>query len=235
MEKQSLKTSEYVVAFIDVLGANEMIRKNVDDSLNIIHTVYEDSLKLFEKKKKKIHFEISIFSDNIVIAKSITEDYSAEKCLYFIQVLSAIVQVQFLTRGILVRGGIACGSFYKDNIMIWGTGLTRAYYLENTVAIYPRIVIDPDFNKHIRLDKESVLIWPFFMKRDIDGLLFVDYLQEKLIPDYDLFLWYEFAKHDDRVKVNGSNISVLQKINWHNKYVLSKIENGEEENEQKDK
>ncbi len=41
--EKKLKTENYIVAFIDVLGAKEMIKKDADGSLNTIHSVYEKS------------------------------------------------------------------------------------------------------------------------------------------------------------------------------------------------
>ena len=44
MEKE-YKTSEHIVAFIDVLGASEKIKQNATESLNTVHFVYEESLR----------------------------------------------------------------------------------------------------------------------------------------------------------------------------------------------
>ena len=58
--------------------------------------------------------------------------------------ISAIIQVQFLKHGLLTRGGIASGSYFVDDMMVWGTALVKAHSLENSIAVYPRIVVDPE-------------------------------------------------------------------------------------------
>lgn len=51
--------------------------------------------------------------------------------------------------GLLVRGGISCGSFFSDERMIWGNALIRAYALEGQIAIYPRIIVGTEIAKVI--------------------------------------------------------------------------------------
>ena len=43
------KLEEYVVAFIDILGASKKIKDDSEKSLNIVHTVFENALVSCEK------------------------------------------------------------------------------------------------------------------------------------------------------------------------------------------
>ena len=45
--KVGLTTEEYMVAFIDILGASQKIKKDSTGSLNTVHRVYEKALKLY--------------------------------------------------------------------------------------------------------------------------------------------------------------------------------------------
>ena len=84
--KATLTTEEYMVAFIDVLGASNKIKNDSAGSLNTVHRVYEKALKLY---KEQLLFErhttfdeddtvetirIKIFSDNIVLYTRIIDD-----------------------------------------------------------------------------------------------------------------------------------------------------------------
>ena len=181
MKYNELKTEEYVVSFIDILGAAKKIKENADDSLNQVHNVYTNSLKYLEEitqiinVNNKVFVEklfIRIFSDNIVIAASAKESVD----IAFLQVVAftAIIQQEFLQASVLVRGGISIGNFYYDDVMIWGKALVEAYTVESTIAIYPRVVITPEL-----IDKLKFRSWhgiDQFITVDMDGLLFVDYI-----------------------------------------------------------
>ena len=46
--------------------------------------------------------------------------------------------------GWMLRGGVAIGQLYIDEVMVWGKALLTAYELEDKVANYPRVIIDED-------------------------------------------------------------------------------------------
>lgn len=183
MMEDTLKTSKYVVAFIDVLGAKNMIKNDVDKSLNIVHEAYKRSVDFFEKYFTKTPFAVHIFSDNIVIGCQVPKDNLLLRRFRAVNIMAAMVQGNFMFLGKLVRGGIAYGDFYKDDLMVWGNALVKAYELESTMAFYPRIIVDPDLVGTLQLLRDESVIEQskLWLKSDIDGLLFVDYLQEKYI------------------------------------------------------
>lgn len=49
----------------------------------------------------------------------------------------------------LLRGGISIGQLFIDDVMVWGEALLNAYYLEDKVANYPRIIIDKNIVSEI--------------------------------------------------------------------------------------
>ena len=72
---ETLKTLDYIVAFIDILGSKQRIKDDCDGSLNVVHNVYEESLALFgDLFKERVKFHVSIFSDNIVIATKVENE-----------------------------------------------------------------------------------------------------------------------------------------------------------------
>ena len=224
----ALKTDNYIVAFIYVLGAKQMIKKDVNGSLSVIHEVYESSLEFYKKVfSPRIKFDITIFSDNIVVAKKIYDKKDFAKIFIAIQIMTAVIQGNFLFRGILTRGGIAYGKFFKDDIMIWGDALVKAYSLEESVAIYPRIVIDPELVGQLHIFPDGPEKSPYWLKQDFDGILYLDYLQERLIKDFGIMIAQEFARYDDRIVEAGSNTRLMQKYIWHANYLKSKLTVGD--------
>ena len=133
------KTKEYVVAFIDILGASKKIKNECDKSLNIVHQVYTNALqscdKLYASEKiLKLRPIVKIYSDNIVLAVP-TDETNIFSAFLSIVILSGLIQQEFLQHKYLVRGGISIGDFFVDNVMILGNALLDAYYIESNISI----------------------------------------------------------------------------------------------------
>ena len=173
------KLQEHIVAFIDVLGSKEAIKKDEEKSLKVMYYSYTEAIKLFDYlfENKQIKPRVKIFSDNIVVAVSRYGE-SGHGAFCAVVMLSAIIQVEFLKHGLLTRGGIASGSFFCDELMVWGKGLVKAYSLESTVAIYPRVIIDPELIGELGLTRTDC---PFkktqkWIVQDEDSLFVADYI-----------------------------------------------------------
>lgn len=221
------KLEEYVVAFIDILGSSKKIREDVEKSLNIVHTVYENALtsceKLYDNEKiRKLKPIIRIFSDNIVIAVPTKQngDFSA---FVSIAILSGLIQHEFLHHKYLVRGGISMGDFFADETMLWGNALLDAYYIESNVSIYPRIVIHPEIVGRLNLAiNKSRQKW---IKQDTDGLFFIDYLQKTAFEaNYIELLLYRIQECESLFLEVIGDVKTKQKIHWHNTYLHSKLD-----------
>lgn len=147
------KTVPYVVAFIDVLGATNAILRQADESLEVIHSIYEKAITIFPMFQEPGWEcpKVKIFSDNIVVALPYDASHRKTDALFAVAVMSAMLQAEFLVRGWLTRGGIASGDFFMDDVMVWGPALVRAYELESHVAYFPRVVIEPDLAKECDL------------------------------------------------------------------------------------
>lgn len=219
-----LITESYVVAFIDILGAKSMMKKDINGSLNIVHEVYEKSLDMYHKLfPENVRLEISIFSDNIVIARKVNNEAFLGKAFKAVQLMAAIVQGNFLFRGILCRGAVSYGSFFKDSIMLWGDALVRSYSLESSVAIFPRIIIDPELIGRLKIFPVGPEHSPYWLRQDFDGIVFVDYLQESYIKDFTIVLLREFGFYESRLIDCNNDTKIMQKNIWQLNYVKSKI------------
>ena len=64
--------------------------------------------------------------------------------------------------GILIRESITKGKmFISDNVII-GQALVDAYVLENTTAIYPRIICSDNIDVSVLLNSKTSLIFRIF-------------------------------------------------------------------------
>lgn len=220
-----LKLEEYVVAFIDILGSSKKIKEDGEKSLNTVHTVYQNALahceKLFDNESiKNLKPTIRIFSDNIVIAVPTNQngDFSA---FVSVAILSGLIQHEFLQYKYLVRGGIAIGDFFIDNTMLWGNALLDAYYIENNVSIFPRIVVHPETVAKLHLaTNEKRQKW---ILQDADGLFFVDYMQKTAFNDNYIELLLYRINECEKLLIETTDIKSKQKVLWHNTYLNLKL------------
>ena len=219
--EHAYRTRDAIVAFIDMLGASKQITKNVDESLIKMHSAYDIAMKLYEKLPiaKQELIKVRIFSDNIVIYAFCGEG-GARASFYAVTKFAALIQTKFAQMGILLRGGIARGSFFADDLMIWGQALVDAYSLEDTISIFPRVVIHPDIVEALIRTDSIDFEW---LSQDTDGLWFVDYINQKTIKGYRLDLVLCHGKCLEDIMNNEDGLKVAQKMHWHRNYLESKF------------
>lgn len=182
----------HVILYLDILGYKNIITSatNENEFLDHVHTLFSLLSKHIETYTHKVDekegselnlsgFKSMIFSDNILFFAP----YDSEKDMLnlansLIYGLSQFL-FQYTNSDIFFRGAITSGELFYDEELhfVFGTGLIRAYELESTVAIYPRIVIDTC------LKPSPILVgWT----QDEDGIWYVDYLAlgHALLCDY---------------------------------------------------
>lgn len=202
MNDEGIKTEEYFIVYLDMLGAKERIRVNEDESLKIINQLYSDALSYKRGLLTAVYGAESyakIFSDNIVVAVKVTQEHAVrQNALFFLSYFASYFQMHALVdHQWLVRGSMTCGNLYvcekdiegpegmviKSNL-IWGSALTTASEVEDKIAIYPRVIAD---EKILRLGKtdynddevndDEINLYPDRFSRDEDGLYYLNYLK----------------------------------------------------------
>lgn len=223
-----MKNVKSVVAFIDLLGAKELIQNDPENSLEIIHSCYEYAKnEIKDKYPSELNFpQINIFSDNIVLSLPLydMENNNSDKDLMNIMsviVYSSIIQYYFWVNRLLVRGAISFGSFFSDELMVWGQGLVNSYQLESSIAIFPRIIIDPQYDNNIRDIFGNMIT--MFTSEDFDGLLFVDPLKRRFLESRD---FVEDFLQDNELRIKNMekfDSKKYQKYMWMQKYLEEKL------------
>jgi hypothetical protein len=157
-----------IVAFIDILGFASLVsRLSLEPDLHEQLYSALAQFKSFKAASMKDNtaytgLEMSVFSDSIVISGNESELYSvAYACSW--------LQAQLLGRSVLVRGGISWGNTCHQDEFLYGEGMLKAYRIESTAAVYPRIVIDPNL-----INPTSDWICQVLLLKDLDGLWRID-------------------------------------------------------------
>lgn len=168
---------------------------------------------------------MKIFSDNIVISVP-RKGESGHGAFCAIAMISAIIQVQFLKHGLLTRGGIASGSYFVDDMMAWGMALVKAHGLESGIAVYPRIVIDPELIGELDLVNPNSKFTKTqeWIEQDADGIFMIDYLN-KYLRNKEILILSLVNLADSKVVeyCNKNNIKVCQKWLWFLNYIKEKL------------
>lgn len=196
------KTSNYIIAYLDILGATNKICNDNDFSfLNHLNMFMEDAIEesgggIFPHKEEIF---IKIFSDNILLAIEIKEnDEQRDNKIAALFNTVANIYNEILRYGYLMRGAIVEGDFFHNNTIVYGKGLVEAVKLEEKEAIYPRILIQKELSKSLS----------HYLLQDKDG--------------WNILNIFQFSEHFDRFSFKIGLLEIL-KFFKENDHIKAKI------------
>lgn len=251
-----------IVSFIDILGFKELVKNHPDDTdffLKIFKGIeycyhdYKLGMEDMDDSFDVVH-TLQTFSDSIVstvTTKSDVETQLREFLFMFeleVQHLAFVQYQMFVDYGILIRGAISFGNIYHDNNILFGEGMVNAYEMEETLAIYPRIIIDPKIIDLIGKYAKDVDRYPDEIKnfhdtmfvpsdmykqirQDKDGLYFIDFLNLKDVEGYwyvpleptnndiyEIFISYKEKLLEKLSEIQSKSDKTKVKYNWLKNY-----------------
>jgi hypothetical protein len=229
-----------VFTFIDILGFRQIAEKGKPEDIKELLETLQREAKPDDKIADDLEMSFLTFSDSTV--RVVPLDSKSNKKfpggILWQELLSLVfLQSRMVRQGCFIRGGLTVDDIYIDNGMVFGPAIIKAYTLESEFAVYPRIVVDPavfplfekePLLKHHDTDTE----WEYLQKvirRDSDGLYFVDYISGILTEFDEEGMEFEFlATHKEIVLENAAAHKGLNKVaakylwlaNYHNTVVL---------------
>lgn len=233
--KRNLAYTPHLITYIDILGFRELVEKR---SPNFISYAIRQVIEATEpdRKIRETNQENYIkFSDLIVhtvpILSPSNQKFPDGIVFHEIHGL-ALAQATLVEEGLLLRGAVTLGMLERSYGVVFGPGIIAAYDLEREQAQFPRIVIEPGLfdalkdspllRLHSTYEEEMKFI-SSFVKRDDDGVIFIDYLggmQDECDHPADYFDFLE--KHKKFVEKNLAKFKeskrVLYKYRWLKKY-----------------
>jgi len=212
----NFKTSNHIIAYLDMLGAKQMICNDNDfDFLNHLNMFMEDAIEesgggIFPKKEE---IYVKIFSDNILLTIELKEnDEHRDSKIAALFNSVANIYNEILRYGYLMRGAIVEGEFFHNDIIIYGKGLVEAVYLEENEANVPRILVrtkvTEPYSYYLMQDKDNEFFLNVFHLCDIfDDVTFKFNLLEML------------KRHKDNEKIKTKIMWMIKYFNsWFTKY-----------------
>jgi hypothetical protein len=162
--KNDFESDNRTVAFVDLLGFSSVVRGAYTP---LDRRMIAESIT----RLRDFNFFTDVFrmqfSDCVVLITGTTEDEISDLLTGL-----AVLSCKFALTRIPLRGAITIGPIYHDEAMIIGPALETAYKLEQSRAIYPRILVDPSC-----LLRPS---WSHQLRRGHDDEHFIDFL--RLLP-----------------------------------------------------
>jgi len=185
--------AERFCAFVDVLGFKQMVSDSRTDqeALNrILHaaTGIENLIRV-----SNISFsgdrQATQFSDCFVLSIACAP-VRYQELNYLIWALGRLA-IELSESGVFLRGGITKGQLIHKPPTLFGPAMVRAYELESTKAIHPRIIIEESLHSEWLANTPEAGAsdddYAGFARRavqlDTDGQWFIDYINwQRLVP-----------------------------------------------------
>ena len=179
-----MKVKDHVILFLDMLGYSSLLSKcknkeEENDYLIKIRGIMADLANYIDEHNRFVdsrqdlklsRFKSLLFSDNILFFAPYEDETDMHNLYMNLLYALSLFITQYVKEEIFFRGGITRGNLYYDEQLhfVFGSGLVQAHYLEDKVAIQPRIIIDKSLNPSYVLSGITL---------DDDGNCFLDYLE----------------------------------------------------------
>ncbi len=223
-----------LVGFYDILGFSEFVRQHADaEAVYSLFSKIRSNFSFNKDATTSFDQRFTHFSDTIVRTTPFFRANGAKNNfgMLFHEILDAAsFQAEMIWRELAwVRGSITFGDVYHDHASVFGPAIIQAYKLEQEVAVFPRVIIDPrllaEFEKnpavrswHNRLEHEREHCYELLRRGD-DGIWFVDYLRiAQSEADHPEFYPELLVKHKRRIlfalKQEKKISRIVQKYTW---------------------
>lgn len=209
-----------IVAFIDILGFSDMVKKSGKESM--ILEVLKGLKSLERDPFQQTDRNLLAVSDSVILSYQVND---GDEIVALLDDLAFLLR-GFVRYGLVLRGGIALGDLYHDDTgVIFGPAYLEAYGLEQ-IADYPRIIMKEEdylmccygFKKQPRtmMDaKESKNVKKEYLVEDPDGFLRLDLFKnyDPDISDVEYLLGWK-SIIEKNLELHGDKHKVKQKYLW---------------------
>lgn len=159
-----IQYTNYYVAFLDILGFKKLAMSNKREDKQKIYAYFQiikDITKVLKEIDQKKNIGSIVISDSVILTVPTDADQS-NNINILRQLCIAIQKIQFklAEMNIWLKGGVSSGKAYfnPDDSQVVGPAYINAYLLEESLALYPRVVLDNNLIKELKLESAQELI-----------------------------------------------------------------------------
>ncbi len=166
--------------FLDVLGVEDgACSEDRLDYLRSLRSALEAARSVGGIEQQNLHVR-ALFSDSIIAAFPLQGGLEHADVIGVAEVMAARVQVELISHGFFLRGGLSFGEHYMDPNFAFGPALVEAALLERK-AVSPRVLLSPDAAKAERaalekFDDSNDAPQRQYLITDADDITFISYL-----------------------------------------------------------
>lgn len=221
--------SDHIVAFIDVLGFSDAIRKSATspDNYDKVSGLLAKFKELAIEKTKETHgrkippINISSYSDSIIVWCPIISDLSFNIVLL---VISEFCLRAATECGFFLRGALTIGPFQENDGTMFGPALVRAYEIEQSLVLWPRCVIDPNSLSYSNIYPDGDWNKHHYIMLGSDGLPFLDYLGFPIAKYFYSWLEHRTKSASQKQEDNPEDIA-LKVLHYHKLAICKAVQN----------
>jgi hypothetical protein len=226
MDMDQIQYDISIIAFFDILGFDKCVQISSPKEIYDLMQIFKHNAKPDADLAQMYDQRYMNFSDTFVRTTNILSEANQKHQvgILFHELLDLLhIQISLIAKKIIVRGSVTIGKVYLKDDTIFGPGLNRAYELEKDLAIYPRIIIDPDVfyilekaplikatHHDVAMEQESIRN---LISQSADGMWIIDYLKGSSSEFDDLSDYGDFLKlHKKLIIQNSKSYKNLDKI-----------------------
>jgi hypothetical protein len=177
-----------LVSYVDTLGFSAMVERSRREATEIaklssrlaaMKRVAKENTEHRRASGERIEITFNSFSfSDLIVRCTAIEDEPPWFILLMgeLQYLASRQATLAAAEGVFLRGGVTIGDVLADREenLVFGPALVRAYELEKKLAIYPRIVIDQELSSKATGAFKNM--FENLIRHGEDGTFFLDYL-----------------------------------------------------------
>lgn len=160
------------VALLDVLAYREYLARDRASGGLTFRTAMQKALSVLTTVNQ-VDFGYTAISDTIIVTCA-----QQDRAIAFFRLLKRI-QIAFLKQGLFLRGAAAYAQHFQSGNLTYSPALARAYELEQSSAIYPRILIDRNILDMFKTSREATDLLAPKLITEWNGVLFLNVLDER--------------------------------------------------------
>ncbi|MCF6440453.1 hypothetical protein L1077_13535 [Pseudoalteromonas luteoviolacea] len=159
MEEFEIQYKECFVAFLDVLGFQEMLNEHKKEKLEKYFKIVEKEIHNLKSADTiiKRYIKSIVISDSIILCVEPNNDQNKIQYLRELCIAIAKIQYELMSENIFLRGAITFGNVHFDveRHQIVGPAYVKAYKMEEDLAKFPRVILDTELVVLLEEDKRS--------------------------------------------------------------------------------
>jgi hypothetical protein len=239
-----------IVTFVDILGFRSLLAtRDAGQILEILQLLRAYTRgDGHEEPRSRSFDEIRLYSQSFsesvsdAVVRVRTTETQSQDGPFLYELLNLMhAQIACLNRGILIRGGLTIGQVHvglDGSGPVFGPAMVQAYQLEQSEAVFPRIIIDeaaieafledPSLWQEGQFDENDFEMARRYIAVSEDGSYFLDYLSAADAGEFDdgelgrfefLLSHRELIERELRSAQGRQRHKLIWLANYHNRFV----------------